>query len=213
MNREPFTNGEYYHVYNRGVDKREVFLNEYDVNRFLKSMEFFNSVKPIGSLYALAFQEERPKNHKKLVEIVAYCLNSNHYHLLLRQVADRGIPEFMKRVNGGYTWYFNHRNKRSGALFQGVFKSRHVGDNDYLLHLSAYVNLNDRVHQLSGFTAKLSKSSWNEYTKDTKYLCNTRSLLDQFKNKKDYEKFALEALPIMLQRKQDEKYVALLLLE
>ena len=213
MNREPFTNDEYYHIYNRGVDKRKIFLSRYDVARFLKSMECFNSIEPIGSLYLLAFEEKAKTPSEKLVDIIAFCLNGNHYHLILKQRVNRGIPEFMKRVNGGYTMYFNQRNKRSGSLFQGTFKSRHIHDNDYLLHLSAYVNLNDRVHQLRGETSQLVKSSWDEYTENISNLCDTKIILSQFKSKKKYEKFALEILPQMLKRKKDEKEVANLLME
>ena len=212
MNREPFAEEEYYHIYNRGVDKRKIFSDSYDVGRFLKSMEFFNSIAPIGSLYALSFEEEK-KPGKQLVDVIAYCLNPNHYHFILKALVSHGIPEFMKRLNGGYTWYFNHRTKRSGALFQGVFKSKHIFDNDYLLHVSAYVNLNDKVHQLSGFTAKLISSSWEEYTKKKDGFCKTNIILDQFKSKKKYEEFALEILPEMLKRKEDEKELASLLME
>ena len=213
MNREPFTTGEYYHIYNRGVDKRQIFSSEYDINRFLKGMELFNSIEPIGSLYVMSFEKQIDHARKKLVRIIAYCLNGNHYHMILQQCVDRGIAEFMRRVNGGYTLYFNQKHKRSGSLFQGTFKSKHIHDNDYLLHLSAYVNLNDRVHQLRSETPKLVRSSWVEYTSHIKGLCENKILLDQFKNKETYKKFAFEALPLMLKRKQDEKDVALLLLE
>ena len=74
----------------------------------------------------------------------------------------------MQRLGTGYTMYFNEKEKRSGSLFQGVFKSLHINTNEYLLHLSAYVNLNDRVHQLGSETSKLVKSSWREYIGDDK---------------------------------------------
>lgn len=213
MNREPFQNGEYYHIYNRGTDKRTIFNNHHDINRFLKCMDVFNAIEPIGSLWLYNLGDDKKKKSKKLVDIIAYCLNPNHYHFILKQNVDRGIPEFMKRLSGGYTSYFNLKNKRSGSLFQGRFKSKHIGDNDYLLRVSAYVNLNDKVHQLRGSTPQLIRSSWEEYTSEIKYLCKTQIILDQFKSNKEYEKFALEALPQMLQRKQDEKYVAQLLME
>ena len=215
MNRESFSTGEHYHIYNRGTDKRNIFNDTNDVSRFLKSMELFNALEPIGSLYALTFErnEKAKKNLKQLVEIIAYCLNPNHYHFILRQKVNRGISEFMRRLNGGYTWYFNFKAKRTGYLFQGPFKGKHIPNNDYLLRVSAYVNLNDKAHQLSGAAAKLVQSSWEEYTKGIKYLCKTDLILKQFSNRKRYEKFALEALPQMLQRKKDEKELASLMLE
>ena len=140
-------------------------------------MKVFNTVEPIGSIYAISFNKRNNKKlsnettkflkskkgilKKKLVNFICYRLNSNHYHLLLEQVADNGISEFMKRLGGGYTRYFNEKYKRSGVLFQGVFKSSNINSDEYLKHLSVYINLNDRVHKLSGETTKYS--SWEEY--------------------------------------------------
>lgn len=211
--RESFETGEHYHIYNRGVDKRHIISDYYDANRFLKSLEYFNSTQPIGSLYQLSFEEKPKQPHGKLVEIVAFCLNPNHYHLILRQLVDNGISEFMKRMNGGYTLYFNYRTKRSGALFQGKFKAKYVGSDDYLLRLSAYVNLNNEVHQLRGPTAKLVRSSWEYYTSRLEGICNPSMVLRQFKNRKQYESFAMEALPQMLAHKESEKELAALMLE
>lgn len=213
MNREPFQNGEYYHIYNRGTDKRRIFMSQYDFNRFLKSMDAFNSVEPVGSLWLANLDKEHRKKSKKLVNVIAYCLNPNHYHFILKQNVDRGITEFMRRLGVGYTNYFNLKTKRTGALFQGKFKSKHIFGNEYLLHVSAYVNLNDRVHQLRNTTPQLVRSSWQEYTSGIQYLCNTKIILDQFKNRQEYTTFALEALHIMLKRKKDEKEIALLLME
>lgn len=218
MRKDIFTNEEHYHVYNRGVDKRIVFVDEYDIKRFFQSMVEFNVVDPIGSIYERSFLKlggETPKLRKKLVNIVAYCLNPNHFHLILEQVVDGGISEFMKRL-GGYTSYFNNRYKRSGVLFQGVFKSVHIDSNEYLLHVSSYVNLNDRVHQLGGFTPKLVKSmsSWEEYTnKKIKGICKKDIVLGQFENVGAYKKFALSSLETIIKRKADLKDIADFLLE
>lgn len=155
MRKVPFINGEFYHIYNRGVDKRDIFSNQYDLDRFFQSMDNFNIVEPIGSIYEHSFQNQKKSPQLgsstpklKLVNFVCYCLNPNHYHFILEQVSDKGIEKFMQRIGTGYTNYFNEKNKRSGSLFQGRFKASHVASNEYLLHLSAYVNLNDKVHQL-----------------------------------------------------------------
>lgn len=66
----------------------------------------------------------------------------NHYHLLLRQEADHGIPRFMQKLGTAYTMYFNVKNKRVGPLFQGRYKAVHIGDEPYLLHLSRYIHIN-----------------------------------------------------------------------
>lgn len=204
VNRIPPATGSYYHVYNRGVDKRTVFNNKQDLNRFLKSLIEFNTVKPVGSLFRLSKLSIKQKSKKPLVELVAYCLNPNHYHLILRQLEDGGISEFMRRVNGGYTCYFNEIYGRSGALFQGRFKSKHIQNDAYLKHLSAYVNLNYKVHKLRGSTPY--QSSWNEYIGKIKSeICEKNIVLEQFKNINEYKRFVKESLHNILKKKDDLK--------
>ncbi|MEK7535392.1 MAG: transposase [Patescibacteria group bacterium] len=214
MNRGPIITGEYYHVFNHGVERNNIFETQTEFSRFLLGMKLFNSKEPISSIRE--YFENGKNNDKKitdvhLVDIVAYCLNPNHYHMLLKQVSDGGIAEFMKRLNGAYTWYFNATNKRKGALFRGKYKSKHISDNDYLLHVSAYVNLNNLVHNLSGRTAV--KSSWGEYVGGKVGLCEKSIILEQFNSPKEYEKFALGSLELSLERKKEEKDLAALLIE
>jgi putative transposase len=92
----------------------------------------FNQVEPVLSLYISNKLPVgiRSLQKQKLVEIIAYCLINNHYHLILKQLVDGGISEFMKRIGTGYTGYFNCKYKRSVALFQGKFKSIHVDSNE-----------------------------------------------------------------------------------
>lgn len=223
MRKTPFVNGEYYHIYNRGVDKRVTFLDEFDVRRFYDSLEEFNVIEPIGSIYENSFSRKLGSETSKfesergrLVSIIAHCANPNHFHLILRQEIEKGIEKFMQRVGTGYTKYINNKYKRSGALFQGVFKSVHVGSNEYLLHLSAYVNLNDRVHQLGSETSKLvrSRSSWEEYTNEhVKGICDKDIILGQFKDTAEYKDFALSSLESIVQRKEALKEISNLLLE
>ncbi len=223
-----FINKEYYHLYNRGIDKRNIFSNQKDLNRFFQSMVEFNTIEPIGSIYENSFKNRQlggeaskltkiPKRKEgKLVNFIAYCLNPNHYHLIVQQVSEKGIEKFMHRLATGYTMYFNEKEERSGSLFQGVFKSVHVDSNEYLLHLSAYVNLNDKVHQLGGEASKLVKSvsSWGEYTKNDKNgICEKDIILDQFSNIGDYKKFALESLRTIRDRKDSLKEIGNILLE
>ena len=206
--RTQFGNGEFYHVYNRGVDRRSIFSDNLDVNRFMNSLGAFNQKEPVGSLYEESFRKNA-RQPEALVKILAYCLNPNHYHILLQQQLENGVSEFMKRLGGGYTWYFNNRHNRNGALFQGKFKAVHVDQGAELVRLSAYINLNDRVHQLGGPTAKLVRSSWRAYGSaygsarskehtergDTDPVVGPISpvdhpILGQFESRKDYARFA-----------------------
>lgn len=173
----PLVTNETYHVYNRGVDKRKVFLDKADYFRFHTCLQLFNTEDKTGSIYELHFKKDWVASQKPLVKIHAYCLLSNHFHLLLTQARDGGISEFMKRLSGGYTSYFNERYDRTGALFQGRFKRVHVESNEQLVYLGAYVNLNNQVHDRKDYYL----SSYEAYagTRLEKFVC-TNLILDQY---------------------------------
>lgn len=142
-----FSTGEYYHLYNRGTDKREIFVNVHDYNRFLALLYVCNSSKAVD--IALHFQEGRSflelfdiKRDGTLVDIGAYCLMPNHFHLLVREKEGDGVSLFMKKLATAYSMYFNKKNNRSGALFEGRFKAKHVDTDEYLKYLFAYIHLN-----------------------------------------------------------------------
>ena len=210
-----FAEGEYYHIYNRGVDKRDIFLDSYDLSRFLKGIQAFNTIEPIGSLYELSFKENKEDltphqlgdSVSKLVGIVCYCLNPNHYHLLLKQVSEGGISKFMHRVGLAYTQYFNEKNKRSGVLFQGPFKAIHVDKNEYLIHLSAYINQNFEVHnEWHGDDKKkaLTRSSWGEYCGlSADKICKKDIILGQFPDLEAYKSFARDSLQSIKERREE----------
>lgn len=155
---------EIYHVYNRGVEKRNVFCEKLDYIRFIHDLFEFNDrqaapdfdrrYKPykfhtsnVGGETPHISDENRlgvvrTRLREPVVEILAFCLMDNHYHLLIKQIVDSGIPLFMKKVNAGYTCAFNAKNERVGPLFQGVYKLKHVGKDEYLRHLVCYIHLN-----------------------------------------------------------------------
>ncbi len=152
MRKQPLITGEYYHIYNRGVDKRHVFSNKKDVSRFIESMREFNRSEVIVSLANLRKSNQiAPKalSENPLIAIVAYCLNPNHFHFLIKQLVDGGIAKFMQKLQAGYTSYFNIRNSRTGSLFQGTFKSHLVKNENYFNKILAYVNKNYQVHNIS----------------------------------------------------------------
>ncbi|OGF78831.1 hypothetical protein A3A15_00390 [Candidatus Giovannonibacteria bacterium RIFCSPLOWO2_01_FULL_43_60] len=212
MRKTQLAKGEFYHIYNRGVDKRDILLDFYDISRFIQSMEEFNSVEPIGSIYEKTFlkSSQVDNSNSKLVDIVCYCLNSNHYHFILKQISEKGVEKFMHRLSTGYTRYFNDKYKRNGALFQGTYKAIHIDSNEYLLHLSAYVNLNNHVHKLGGLA---SKSSWEEYLGNKSGFCGKEIILQQFQDTSDYERFAQESLKEILESKKNLKELENYLLE
>ena len=212
MKKAQFAVGEFFHIFNRGVDKRNIFSDKYDVFRFLQSLETFNNVEAGNDLFyvnkskksrKVGFRKAHQNGGKqKLVNIICYCLNPNHFHLILEEINEGGISEFMKRLSSGHTQAFNLKYKRKGVMFQGKFKAVHIESNEQLLHCSAYVNLNNQVHKKFYGTRKHfldlipNRSSWNEYIKkDNKSdICKKDIILGQFKNQKDYQKFTEETL-------------------
>ena len=164
MRKQPISTGEYYHIYNRGVDKRDVFSDKLDVRRFIESVCEFNKIDGIGSLTNLRkTQIESKPLSEPLVAIVAYCFNPNHFHFILKQLVDGGIAKFMQKLQGGYTYYFNVRNARTGSLFQGTFKSRLINDENYFQKMLGYVNNNNEIHDIPKSKTNLVFSSNYEY--------------------------------------------------
>ncbi len=200
--------GEYYHVYNRGTDKRDIFADTNDVHRFMDSIMNFNQIEPISSMYEFSFikKQKNFKYQKPIVKFVAYCLNPNHYHFLLSPLVDEGIEKFMQRLGNGYTKYFNNKYKRSGVLFQGKFKSKLVDSNEYLLHLSVYINKNTQLgHRMS----KLSKSSMDEYERGSGGICDKDIVTEQFKSRKEYLNYTKDVFKDILARKEMQKELEL----
>ncbi len=136
--------GEYYHLYNRGTDRRRIFMSDTDRRRFMALLYLCNSTEPVDlKLQGSTLYETSEKiQGDTLIEIIAYCLMPNHFHLIVRERTDGGISKFMQKLTTGYTMYFNIRNERNGSLFQGRFKANHVNTNRYLAYLISYVHLN-----------------------------------------------------------------------
>jgi len=118
--------GVYYHIYNRGTDKRAIFNNDRDYLRFIDGLERFRI----------------DRRGEKLVDVISYCLMSNHYHLLVRSMASDGVAKFMGRFATGYTMYFNKKYDRKGVLFESGYKYRRIESAAYLLQTSRYIHLN-----------------------------------------------------------------------
>jgi putative transposase len=161
MNRtHTFSVGEYYHIYSRGTDKRNIFADTHDYHRFLMLLYLCNSTSPVdiqklfreGRSFTELFTIDR---NDPLVAINVWVLMPNHFHILLKEINKGGITTFMRKVMTGYSMYFNKKHGRNGNLFQGKFKSEHVDKDKYLKYLFSYIHLNP-VKLISG------ESKWKE---------------------------------------------------
>jgi putative transposase len=145
----------FYHVYNRGVEKRKIFLDDQDYRVFLNILkvallspsELKNTKKNV-SFKGVTFKGvmKMPKNFFRKIDLLAYCLMPNHFHLLLTQLEERSMHQFLQSICTRYVIYFNKKHKRIGALFQNAYKASLITDEPYLFHLSRYIHRNSRKH-------------------------------------------------------------------
>lgn len=136
-----FSVGEFYHVYNRGVDKRNLFTNQHDYQRFIESLWVFND-EIVRDDLSFCRRKRLGASDNPCVEISTFSLMPNHIHLLLKEKVEGGMSRFMQRLGTGYTHYFNRSQERSGRLFESVFKARHIDSQAYLEHITRYIHLN-----------------------------------------------------------------------
>lgn len=158
MRKPQFASNEIYHIYNRGTEKRNVFLDEQDHLRFLHDLFEFNDIKPaLASNVRLNSRhpsratdlnklrsclEVQPPNRRTVINILAFCLMPNHFHLLIQQKEEKGVVKFMQKLGTGYTMYFNKKYQRVGSLFQGRFKATIIERDAYFLHIPNYIHCN-----------------------------------------------------------------------
>lgn len=157
---ESFAENEFYHLYNRGVEKREIFLDKKDYDRFIKLLYLTNGTKHIGMRNIFRQGQSLTEimlidKGDELVSIGAYVLMPNHFHILITPKIKDGVSLFMKKLSTAYSMYFNKKYNRTGALFQGAFKSEHVSNDTYLRYLYSYIHMNP-VKLIEG------ESNWKE---------------------------------------------------
>lgn len=181
---------EFYHVYNRGVEKRNIFLGKRDFQRCIETFQFYQYKNNDFKFSSVTHPMWNRENYDKRVEIICYCLMPNHVHFILKQISNNGISDFMRLFANSYAKYFNTKYERVGSLFQGQFKAKHVGSDEQLVHLSRYVHLNPFVSGIIKNLKNYHWSSYNEYVKSQKReICTKEDVLHMFKNKNDYAKF------------------------
>lgn len=200
-----FSTGEYYHVYNRGVDKRKIFLGNNHYRRFLKSVQLLlatGSATPrLRSNQSLALNSK--------ITIICYCLMPNHYHVLIKQIKDGGISEFMHKIDTSYTKYFNLNQKRTGRLFEYTFKAKHIPTDEILLHVHRYIHLNPLIINLVSNVNDWEWSSYVDYVgKRQGTICSKEEILGFFsqrENNRSYKEWILDQKDYaMLLKESDE---------
>lgn len=195
-----------YHVFNRGVDKREIFLNETFYRRFISVLEHYLNFDYSYSVFVQRLQRAKSLERKQEVyasierkridtpvEMISFCLMPNHYHLTLKQLVDKGISWFMHRIGIGYTNFFNIMQDRSGRLFESTFKAVRIEADERLRHLTRYQHINPRT--VVKTTEELIDYPWSSLStylgKDKFKFVNPDLVINNFKNPADYLDFVL----------------------
>lgn len=188
--------GEYYHLYNRGTDKRIIFTCEADYSHFLYLMYICNTNKSIE----LRNVKENFERGDTIIDIGAYCLMPNHFHILAKEKIEYGISKYMLKILTAYTMYFNKKYNRTGKLYEGVFKSKHADKDEYLKYLYSYIHLNplkliDKNWKDNGYNPRALKfildykySSFREYMTDNPYITNPKEFPKYFSNIHEHKK-------------------------
>jgi len=204
---------EYYHVYNRGNDKRLIFIDDSDRNRFLRSLFLLNTTNSVeirnyGRQSSVKiFESNQKERSETIVNIGAYCLMPNHFHLLIREKVDGGTSLFMKKLLTSYSKYFNLKRKRTGALFEGPFRATHIDNDRYLHYLFAYIHLNplkiaypgwpetpiDDAVKAKEYLANYQFSSYLDYASDSERpegkILNKATFPEYFQKPSDFNAF------------------------
>lgn len=162
MRKEPFGVGSFVHIFNRGNRKQEIVRDEKDRWNFLQMLYYFNSEyspsNPMQTLKKilksdfntkLAWPSEWPAR-KQLVNLHAFILKDNHFHLILEELAEGGVTKFMRKLGTGMTNRFNTRYAETGKLFQGSYKARLIDNENYLRHLFVYIHVKNAFEMYPG---------------------------------------------------------------
>jgi len=184
MRKIIFANGNYYHIYNRGVNKMDVFLDNKDYWKFFDCLRDFNNktlyderLNALGlSIYSrngknadyFPFRELGSflEQQERVIDIISYSINPNHFHLIVKQLVDGGVSNLMHKTGLSMPKYFNKKYEHSGHIFQGPFKAIEIDSEEYLLWLLGYVNGNVEIHGIE----KVERYKWASYQAICQYL-------------------------------------------
>jgi putative transposase len=189
-----FINGKIYHLYNRGVAKQKIFRDANDYQRLLDNFAYYldaelkTRISMVDRKKLIEILSNKPK--KPMVSIISFCLMPNHFHLIVKQLKDGGISQFLKDALNSYSRYYNTKYERVGPIFQGRFKSVTVEDDDQLIHLSRYIHINPYIANLIEKPEFYEWSSCKLFIKNTKNrLSSPEIVLDIIGSPEQYKEF------------------------
>jgi len=200
--KEPFVTGNIYHIFNKTIDRKRVFQQDTYARAFYDRLIYYRSTQAIISFSNLPRLKSKDLQYLKIkidskehfqVEVFNYCLMPNHYHLLVKQLRDDGVKNFMSKTTNSFTRYLNVREKRQGQIFLKDFKAQRIISDEQLMHISRYIDLNYYSSGLVSNLEDLTRLTWLGFPaylgikKDS--LVNANPILGMFKDKQEYKEF------------------------
>lgn len=193
VRKTPLITGQYYHVFNRGINHQPTFTTKADYQKAINTLNFYQLSKPPLKLsyFLNKSQKDQQEIYKQIeaspkrISLLTFCFMPNHFHLLLKQEEDNGISRYLADFQNSYTKYFNAKHQRQGSLLNRQFKAVHIETREQLLHVSRYIILNPCSNHL---IKKLSDTLSYPYS-FTNYL-QIKQILDL--NKQKYDQFVLD---------------------
>ncbi len=214
---EILATNEIYHVYNKTVGYEEIFNNSKELKRFISLIDYYRfNPKLSFSKYNILPSEERKKFYQKIktfpkvVDIFAFAIMPNHFHLLMKQIDDSGIQKFLSNIQNGFAKYFNLKNKRSGTLFQKSFKAKRILNDEIFLHLSRYIHLNPITSYLISPEKLINHpcTSYPYYFGNIENnLINTKPIIEIVRSKDKYIKFVNNQIDYQRKLQKIKKYI------
>jgi len=203
--KEPLVTGEIYHIFNKGISLQPTFTSIKEFKRAIELARYYQNINPplrysqfiiLSNERRSQILEELSRKKEFLIEIICFCLMTNHFHFIVKQIEEGGISKFMSQFTNSYTRYFNVKHKRNGPLFQGKFKAVRVETEEQLVHLSRYIHLNPYSSYVVRTLKELKKypySSLPEYLgKSQTGFCNKEIIFSYFRYPKLYQKFVFD---------------------
>lgn len=197
----PLVTHEYYHIFNRGIDKRPTFTTKSEYFRAFSALQYYHySSLPLSFSKVLQLEKSRReelliklKGNPKLVSVLCFSLMPNHFHLLVRQQKDNGISKYLSNFLNSYTRFYNTRHERDGSLFLDQFKAIRIESDDQLLHVSRYIHLNSHTGFVVKTLAEAETYPWSSYplylNPKSNTWVETKEILSHFKNLRAYHEF------------------------
>lgn len=203
--KHPIVQGEIYHVFNRSVASQPIFINKRDYQRAFEALYFYSFEKS-GLRFShfnqlpleerSSYLEDLRRKNSKQIQLLAFCFMPNHIHLLLKGLHEKGIATFMTHFQHSYAKYFNIKNKRTGSVFQSMFKAVRIETDGQLMHVTRYIHINPLTSYIVKDPSKLEDYLWSSYQdyigKRQSEIVDSKMVLEFFSSIGDFKKYTLD---------------------